>query len=105
MSWLAAGSAFAFIVEIPDGDDTRRPGRRALRQIPSARAVTNLEFLFLGVFLAKLFHEGVDELLVGLVPVGDDVELLAVPLDDAGPVIAQVIRAAGFHRTNQLSET
>ncbi len=42
--------------------------------------------------------------LVGLVPVGLDVPLRAVPLHDARPVGAHVVLAGGLHRAHDLAE-
>src|SRR3546814_81519 len=45
-----------------------------------------------------------DKLLVGLIPIGHDLELGAIPLDDAGPVVAHVVAARCLDRTHQLGE-
>src|SRR3546814_18056894 len=42
--------------------------------------------------------------LVGLVPVGHRLELLAVPLRDARPVVAHVVGARGLDRAHDVAE-
>src|SRR5690554_165485 len=84
----------------------RRPasGGRRIQGATQALALAHFQLLLAGVLGAQLFHQRIDVLLVGLIPVGNDVELLAIPLDDASPVVAHVIAATGLDRPHQLGE-
>src|SRR6516225_2885429 len=62
------------------------------------------DVLVLRILRRKLLHQTVDVRLVGLVPIGSDLPLRTVPLHDARPVRAHVVRAAGLDRSHDLAE-
>src|SRR5690606_11796301 len=67
-------------------------------------AVTRFDLLLGGVAFAVFLHERVDKLAIGLIPVGDNLELGTIPLDDAGPVVTHVVLAGGTHRAQNLGK-
>src|SRR5690606_29128892 len=83
-----------------------RPGRPgsgpARTRSAFLRAVARLDLLLGGVPVCILLHERSNELGVRLIPVRNDLELGAVPLDDASPVVAHVVLAGRAHRTQDV---
>src|SRR3546814_11578314 len=101
----AGASTFAFIHLFPAiglGPAAARDGDRSPGFI-LAFALTNLKLLLGGVLGGQILDQRTDKLLVGLIPIGHDLELGAIPLDDAGTVVAHVVAARCLDRTYRMS--
>src|SRR5690606_41810147 len=88
-----AGSGACALSMVSSPRSLPGPGQARPRHGLLGGAVARRQFLLGSVLLAQGLHQRLHVLRVGLIPVGHDIEFLAVPLDDARPVVAHVVLA------------